>query len=359
MFIPFVVALFLHNRNRTAYKYLTGPLAIYIADRGYRIIRGVLARSPLRAVIQHPSGVVELQLDKRIVGHRVGQYVKICCPSVSLLQWHPLTISSAPEEEHLVVHFRPRGGWTHSLARHLGCSASPGAAAHPLQHEAEAAATGSGTSICKYANPVAQIESFNATATGGPAMPMVLVDGPYATPSEHFFDYSVCVLIAAGIGITPAAAVLRSLYFRRLQQHSGLRTEKVYLFWVYRDIGSLEWFNGLLAMLRGEDMGAVVETRTYFTGTIHEAHRQQPAASKDPFGDNIISAASGTSSYTGRPDFDRIFGAVGARHPGCRIGTFLCGPKQMVRSVRRLAHRWDRHLQRQAGTRLDFYSETF
>ncbi|ORX67558.1 hypothetical protein DL89DRAFT_46951 [Linderina pennispora] len=81
-----------------------------------------LASHPFALWIQHPSGVVEIQMDKKIVGVRPGQYVKVYCPSVSMLQWHPLTISSAPEEELLTIHFRLEGSWTRNLAKRLGCN---------------------------------------------------------------------------------------------------------------------------------------------------------------------------------------------------------------------------------------------
>ncbi|KAJ1735262.1 hypothetical protein LPJ61_000636 [Coemansia biformis] len=428
LFVPFVVVLFFHHRNLLTYKYLSGPLAIYTVDRIYRTLRSALAKSPIRAVVQHPSGVVELQLDKRIVGHHVGQYVKVCCPSVSPLQWHALTISSAPEEDLLTVHFRVCGGWTRSFAERLGCSVDADSkslaglqpadstqdtettgvgpidiAYHPLHHGpvkapfySQAGCSSSYVSIdtstkgggvatrtprhpdCKgpaepaatiYSSdgkkagselvPPSRIESGDVAVRGASGLPMVLIDGPYTAPAEHFFDYEVCTLIAAGIGITPAAAMLRSVYFQWLHSRDKLRIKKVYLIWVYRDIRTLEWFKDLLIALSEEGLDSVVETQTYFTGQVPEGHPRLPAPDKDPFGKEVVATTIGTSSYIGRPDFDCVFGAVGERHPGCRIGTFLCGPKPMTRQVRRLAHKWDRRLQRQANTRLDFYSETF
>ncbi|KAJ2779069.1 NADPH oxidase 3 [Coemansia javaensis] len=425
LFVLFVVVLFLHHHNRMAYKYLSGPVAVYCVDRLYRALRSAFARAPLRAVIQHPSGVVELQLDKRVLGHRVGQYVKVCCPSVSLLQWHPMTISSAPEEELLTLHFRLAGGWTHDLAKRLGCNFGPDPRSsvckqlvsgrsnveaalispvnlpyHPLHHDPTTvpfySQVGCGSSYIsidmitrKGAAPgpavpaapdhdgkarnssskvradddkqlvPAQVECGDVIVKGGPELPTIFVDGPYAAPSERFFEYDVCVLIAAGIGITPAAAVLRSVYFQWLHDRDRLRTKKVYLFWVYRDIGTLEWFRDLLVALDEEGLSEIVETHTYFTGRLPEARSPQPASDKSCFGKEVMATTIGTSSYIGRPDFDDIFGTIGPRHPETCIGTFLCGPKPMVRSVRRLAHRWDRLLQKQSGTSLDFHAETF
>lgn len=45
----------------------------------------------------------------------VGQYVFLKCPSISHLEWHPFTLTSAPEEDHFSVHVRIVGDWTQAL----------------------------------------------------------------------------------------------------------------------------------------------------------------------------------------------------------------------------------------------------
>ncbi|KAJ2267885.1 hypothetical protein GGH14_005927 [Coemansia sp. RSA 370] len=193
----------------------------------------------------------------------------------------------------------------------------------------------------------------------GTSLPTIFIDGPYSSPSEHFFDYKVGVLIAAGIGVTPAASILRSIYFQWLQSRDSLQVKKVYLFWAYRDMHTLEWFKDLLIALSEEGLGAVVEIHTYFTGKVPDSCSPQPSPVGDSFGDMVVSTPIGTTSYVGRPDFDCIFEAVGALHPDTRIGTFFCGPKPMQRIVRRQAHKWNGRLKRETSTYIDFYSEKF
>ncbi|KAJ2356767.1 hypothetical protein GGF43_001865 [Coemansia sp. RSA 2618] len=409
-----------------AYKYLSGPLALYVLDRTYRAIRSTFAKSPIRAVVQHPSGIVELQLDKRVFNHRVGQYVKIYCPSVSLVQWHPLTISSAPEEELLTVHFRLSGGWTARLAKRLGCNfdANPrnsvlqqivsprssmaalptpglGIPYHLLHHDPSTipiySRAGGNSSYVSFdmttrgggramhgaldkddnMKPttialedtnkpgtntlleLSRMESGEIHTKAGNDLPAIFIDGPYTAPSEHFFDYKVGVLIAAGIGVTPAAAILRSIYFRWLHSRESLETKKVYLFWVYRDIHTLEWFKDLLVALGEEGLESVVEVHTYFTGKIPEGSNSQLSPKGDRFGERIFDTPIGTTSYVGRPDFDTIFEAIGALHPDTSIGTFFSGPRPMLHTVRRQAHKWDSRLNKQTNTSIDFYSEKF
>ncbi|KAJ2454159.1 hypothetical protein EV183_001761 [Coemansia sp. RSA 2336] len=421
LFVVFVVFLFLHHGNRTAYKYLSGPLALYAVDRLYRIIRSAFGRSPICAVIQHPSGVVEVQLEKRILGHKVGQYVKINCPDVSRTQWHPLTISSAPEEKLLTLHFRLVGGWTHDFAKRLGCtfdgdprssvvqhlvadngsplglaSAGLGIPYHPLHHDIANVPrhthVGSGSSyvsvdmVVRKNSP--QMRSGNVeskacaaesndtkdaskaptalsdTSHGdvyikaGTELPVIYVDGPYSAPSERFLDHNVGILIAAGIGVTPAAAILRSVYFQWLSNRESIKAKKIYLIWTYRDIHTLEWFKDLLVAFQEEGFG-FIEVHTYFTGELPTLCSPQPSSSGDLFGKQTFSTSIGTMSYVGRPDFDSIFKAIAIVHPGEAIGTLFSGPKPMLRAARRSAHKWNRKFGKKAGTSIEFYSEKF
>ena len=44
-----------------------------------------------------------------------GQYVFINIPSISLFQWHPFSLSSAPFEQDCMLHVRVLGNWTQAL----------------------------------------------------------------------------------------------------------------------------------------------------------------------------------------------------------------------------------------------------
>lgn len=62
-----------------------------------------------------PSKVLELQLVKNGFKMEVGQYVFLNCPAISQLEWHPFTMTSAPEEDFFSVHIRSAGDWTDKL----------------------------------------------------------------------------------------------------------------------------------------------------------------------------------------------------------------------------------------------------
>lgn len=53
------------------------------------------------------------------------------------------------------------------------------------------------------------------------------VDGPFGTASEDVFDYEVSMLIGAGIGVTPFASILKSIWYKFKDSDPKLRTRKV------------------------------------------------------------------------------------------------------------------------------------
>jgi len=65
--------------------------------------------------------VCEIQIRKENFAPKAGQYIFLCCPEISLWQYHPFTLTSAPEEEYISVHIRCAGDFTNVLAKKLGC----------------------------------------------------------------------------------------------------------------------------------------------------------------------------------------------------------------------------------------------
>lgn len=53
------------------------------------------------------------------------------------------------------------------------------------------------------------------------------VDGPFGTASEDVFRYEVVMLVGAGIGVTPFASVLKSVWYKHVQENKNVFTKKV------------------------------------------------------------------------------------------------------------------------------------
>jgi NADPH oxidase len=63
----------------------------------------------VESVCKMESLVLSIEVSKIGALHKpfkVGQYCYLCCPFISNWEWHPFTISSAPEEQTVTFHIR-------------------------------------------------------------------------------------------------------------------------------------------------------------------------------------------------------------------------------------------------------------
>lgn len=66
------------------------------------------------------------------------------------------------------------------------------------------------------------------TSHPGPVLARIEVDGPFGTASEDVFQYEVAMLVGAGIGVTPFASILKSIWYKFQQADQTLKTKKVW-----------------------------------------------------------------------------------------------------------------------------------
>lgn len=284
--------------------------AVYLLERVMREIRG-RHTTFISKVIQHPSNVVEIQMFKEKTKVKAGQYIFINVPAVSAWQYHPFTLTSAPEEDHLSVHLRMVGDFTKELGKMLGC-------ADPKSKRRPAGPQRAFTVMNRKAN--------GANAHGPQLFPNISIDGPYSTASEDVFKYETAVLVGAGIGITPFASILKSTWYRMSNPDSWAknRLRKVYFFWICRDFGTLAWFKSLLSAIEEQDKMRQIEVRAYLTGKIsHEdaLNIQLNYEDRDPVTGLI------TPTNFGRPNWDMVFRGIKKLHCPGEAGVFFCGPE--------------------------------
>ena len=173
----------------------------------------------------------------------------MCCPEVSVWQYHPFTLTSAPEEDYISVHVRCVGNFTKALAKSLGCSF-------------ERAAEGKGVQGSAVVSVNDKMAKGNIDPSIRKVLPRVFIDGPFGSASEDVFKYEIAVLVGAGIGVTPFASILKSIWYRMNYPKQKTRLRKVYFFWVCRDFGSFEWFKSLLSAIEAQDMDSHIEIHT-------------------------------------------------------------------------------------------------
>ena len=52
--------------------------------------------------------------------YQAGQYVNLCVPAISVLEWHPFSLSSAPHMPTATIHAKIAGDWTRKLHSRAG-----------------------------------------------------------------------------------------------------------------------------------------------------------------------------------------------------------------------------------------------
>jgi NADPH oxidase len=289
------------------WKYFVAGGCFYMVERIVRELRGRRATF-ISKVVLHPGRVLEIQIKKPSATMRPGQYIWINCPSLSVFQWHPFTLTSAPQEEFLSVHIRLDGDWCQSFARKCGLTFSE--------------------------------EDYRKKPRIGPDinLPEVLVDGPYGAASEDWKNYEVIMCVGAGIGVTPFASILKSIFFLKNQGNPSIfYLKKVYFIWVCREIASFEWFQTLLLVIERE-FPDLVEIHTYLTGSLNTTQISNVMI-HDMSGDR--DALTGLESFTfyGRPSWDAIFTGLKASHPETDVGVFYCGPKALSQVLHNMSNK--------------------
>ncbi|KAI9437961.1 NADPH oxidase [Lactarius indigo] len=309
--------------------WLVGGL-IWIYERVLREVRS-RHRTYVSKVIQHPSNVMEIQIKKEKTTTRAGQYIFICCPEISYFQWHPFTLTSAPEEDYISVHIRVVGDFTRDFAKALGCDFDK-------------------KSDKGEKDPGGKVIGTSANPPLNRVLPRVMVDGPFGSASEDFLNYETVLLVGAGIGVTPFASILKSIWYRmnNFNNSKPTRLSKVYFTWVIRDFGSAEWFHSLLHAIEEQDTQNRIEINIYLTAKIKDDDMtnifvQDVGAEKDA----ITSLRAPT--HFGRPNWDP------QKHNDTDVGVFFCGPAVLSRQLHQMSNKYSTP----GGTRFFFGKENF
>ncbi|XP_077001657.1 NADPH oxidase 2 [Tamandua tetradactyla] len=288
------VPVFAGNPPMT-WKWIVGPMFLYLCERLVRFWRSQ-QKVVITKVVTHPFKTIELQMKKKGFKMEVGQYIFVKCPKISKLEWHPFTLTSAPEEDFFSIHIRIVGDWTEALFNACGCDKQEFQDAWKL--------------------------------------PKIAVDGPFGTASEDVFSYEVVMLVGAGIGVTPFASILKSVWYKYCNNATNLRLKKIYFYWLCRDTHAFEWFADLLQLLESQmqerNNADFLSYNIYLTGW-DESQANHFAVHHDEEKD-VITGLKQKTLY-GRPNWDNEFKTIASQHPNTRIGVFLCGPEALAETL--------------------------
>ncbi|KAF8846310.1 hypothetical protein BDN67DRAFT_890690 [Paxillus ammoniavirescens] len=326
-----------HCLGYESWRFTIWPGIAYFAERMYREYRARRA-TRLSKVLVHPSGAMELRIIKPSFRYTAGQWLFIQVPEISGFQWHPFTITSAPEDPYVSVHVRQVGDWTHALGERLGCGPSV------VSAMTQAAMKGVEKGDDQHAGTRGDFVELDPSSVARP-LPQVRIDGPYGAPAEDVFDNEVAVLIGAGIGVTPFASILKHIWYRRKKGNLG-SLRRVEFFWVCRDAPSFGWFQSLLQEVEtAQHDPNFLRINIYLTQKVDD-NMLWNIAVNDAGAEYDPLTLLRTRTMFGRPDWKSIYRRireaieVGQYLPGSaaqlktNVGTYFCGPGVLAKAIK-------------------------
>ena len=301
------------------WKWIFFPAFVYCLEIVYRLITSFIGHGKTKIIASKtfPSKVTNLMI-KRPHGFKFnpGDWVFIKIPEIALFEWHPFTISSAPEvEDSFSVHIRGVGEWTNKVwdffqpeqqkfyKQNIGRQMSRKIRKSFKRKESEPKSSDFQEIVKNLSSPVVQYRRRGSTmssmetdvyeqenVTQMKRKIHVYVDGPFGSPSSNIYRAEHAVLIGTGIGITPFASILQSIMKRhRLikkfcpncdyawtedMKQVMFNLRKVDFFWINRDQISFEWFVKLLAEMEleqaesGGQIGRFLDMHMYITSAL-------------------------------------------------------------------------------------------
>lgn len=325
LFIPFFVLWSVHGNfcqvrtdsgscvsKGNFWIYAITGCVLYALERIIREFR-VRRRTYISKVIQHPSRICEIQIRKVGFRSKVGQYILLACPEISLFSYYPYTLTSAPEEDYLSIHVKCDTEFSINLAQRLGCD---------------------------FADEMKTV-IVDPAETGYSlrrVLPTVLVDGPFGGGSQNIFKYDTLLLIGSDEGVIPFASILKSIWYHNNYATGVHHFQKVYFFHVCSDYDSLEWFRSLLYAIEQQDNAHMIEIHVYVTSD-NEKEDAETVILNNGTSDEVMALRART--MYGRPEWDRVFRGLTLLHPSSEIGVFYNGPKELSNRLRQKCWFWD------------------
>ncbi|CAF4235310.1 unnamed protein product [Rotaria sp. Silwood2] len=384
LYCPFFVCLIIHASG--FWKWVIAPLTVFALEKIYSILKRYSSssgRTYLLYVTIERSNVISLTI------YRPKNFI------IALYEFHPFTISTAPEEQnYLRVHIHAKGDWTKRLYQYFKDMSdelddkapikihrndlNPVRASLEKRMEVVAPLEDSHGDCCIHPTTLSQVESSIQSSKK-----LIFINGPYSSCARYIFDCKHAVLIGSGIGITPYASILSSLMARfrtlrtvckhcqgityygknRLEKY---HLEKVDFIWVNRDVKSCEWFLNLLRQFEVEqdeylasnrDERHFLDIHLYFTGIKQEDNIGQVFLHHvinvwaEEVGDDIFTGLKSRTHF-GRPDWNELFKRLISDNEvsaAKNMNVFFCGPSTMGKTIEQHCIRFGMH----------FYKENF
>uniref|UniRef100_A0A8C8ST86 NADPH oxidase 5 n=1 Tax=Pelusios castaneus TaxID=367368 RepID=A0A8C8ST86_9SAUR len=289
-----------------------------------------------------PSKVTHLVIKRpQFFQYQAGDYVYLNIPEIAKYEWHPFTISSAPEQQDTIwLHIRSLGQWTNRLYEYFRWPE------RLIRKPPQLTRNPSKLRYHKWTQVPAKPSENHRLCNI-----KCYIDGPYGTPTRRIFTSEHAVLVGAGIGITPFASILQSIMYRMRKENQPswceslkddeLKLRKVDFIWINRDQKSFEWFVSLLTQLEmdqaeEEPEGRFLDMHMYMTSALSKNDMKAiglqmalDLLAKKEKKDSITGLQ--TRTQPGRPDWSKV--VIAEENKG-KVQVFFCGSPALAKVVK-------------------------
>lgn len=348
-------AFWKHCIGYQSFRWELVPLAIYLAERIYRLYRSRKGPKVLK-ILRHASKLLEIRFEKDGMEYKAGQWIFVKFPDIMANQWHPFSISSCPEDTYVSIHIQQLGDFTGTFADAFDTRKD-----HYQLTETK----------------TTDVQELHLKQ--GQMFPRIRIDGPYSSLAEDILKHEVSVMVGAGIGVTPWASILKSVW--HLRQHAEIsaksRLKRLEFIWVCKSVSQYKWLHEQIVALEGQSRALSSESRwpilrsrifiTRQTGPLRLGEidlrvvgsgSDVDSVEKLPISPNISSISdTGSASSSavnfqaemqyGRPDFvrelstlaqelidDEYFQNEGKRTKRIKANVYYCGPDAPGKALR-------------------------
>ncbi len=255
------------------------------------------------------ENVMKLSFDKKKAkfNYKAGQYVFICIPSLTYIEFHPFTIDSSPNQDKVELKIKVLGDWTKDLK----------------------------------------------TLATKKKKVKVLIDGPYGTTMFDLegSEFQVLLMISGGIGVTPMQSLTKDLL---REAANGRPLKKIFFLWSGRQrdyIESVINVDEVYEELRDQEKTDQNEQLEMFL------HLSKEKSLDFTQGLNC-SQYKKSCVKIGRPKLDEYFRKVNKYCKASnvsKVGVMMCGPSTLMSFAKMKTNDWNG----KDGVTYRYHFETF
>jgi NAD(P)H-flavin reductase len=311
-----------------------------------------------------------------LLSFKAGDYISINLPLIALYEYHPFTISSAPEEmSYLSVHIQASGDWTKRIYQRFKDMSDNQSVENDLTiHRADlnvdqATAEERQERETIHREEEEDDENERIVPESRARTEVVIMKGPYSSCARCIFDCKHVILIGGGIGITPYASILQSLMaqfrasriickhcqsinYNRRDMGENRSLKKVDFIWVNRNHKNFEWFLNLLHEFEREqetylklniDERRFLDIHLYFTGikcdeNVGDIPSDLITNVWTQVAGHDVFAALKSKTHIGQPKWNELFQSFKSGENTSTandVSVFFCGPPSMGIDIRK------------------------